>query len=560
MRDHRTDTLAWRDLPWRTIARVSAIIVVIAVAIMIMTASFFPLPRLDHVLYRSIEMSRSVQRLASVLLVIVAANLFRRTRPAWTLTVLTLVVCLVLDLGHHEHFLQMIIVIAGVYALVVLLICHADFRRPMRRRPGWQITGLAVIGLAALFANAVAQRLALRAELGRPDSLADGIVRTLRLLVGLDRPSSGVGWVTLWFVWVCAAALVLLAMGTALVGHAATRAERQRARALVLAHGRNPSAYLTLERDKTLFFGADVDGVIAYGVVGSIVVVNGDPICAPEDVVRLLAQFQAFCRAGSYDAVFIGATSQLLDDYARLGYHHVKCGEDARFDLAAYTLAGGPRMKLRGKINRARKEGLTVHEYRPNDGRNPGIEQAVRRISQAWLRGKKSGRLGFTVGGVNLSEPMDRRYFYASDADGQIVAFNVFLPYRDGYLVDVTRRLPEAPTGATELITHEAFTQFQAEGVAQASLGLASLAHVEDDADTDPIDARLLTFIYERGNAFFGFKDLRAAKRKYAPEWVPEYFVYSTRHITPGLAYAIVRIQNPGGIVDYLRGALAARK
>jgi len=578
MHDHPSHKSIRNRVPWRTIIRLSAIIVVIVIAIMIMATSFFPLSRLGRVLYSGDQLNRAIAagdtdlrrfvlRLLSLLLVIVAINLFRRSRPAWLLTVLALVACLTLDLSTHQHFLRLIIVVASLYALIVLLACHADFRRPMRRRPTWQIAGITVVGLVALLANAVAQHQVTRAELGHPDSLAGGVVRTLRLLVGLDRPETRFVWTTLVFVWVCAVALVLLAMSSAIVARQTTRSQRERARALVLTHGHNPSAYLTLESDKTLFFGQGMDGVIAYGVVGSVVVVNGDPVCEPGRIVRLLAQFQGFCQAGSYDAIFIGASPQLIDTYRLLGYNHVKCGEDARFDLASYTLAGGPRMKLRGKISHARGAGLTVHEYRPTSHRDPVVEQGIHKVSQAWLRTKKSGRLGFTVGGVNLDEPLDRRYFYARDADGAIVAFNVFLPYVDGYLVDVTRRRPDAPAGATELITHEAFTVFQAEGVAQASLGLAALAHVEtdvrdeDDPETpDAIDARLLSFVYERGNAFFGFKDLRAAKRKYAPTWVPEYFVFSTRHITPAMAYAIVRIQNPGGVVDYLRGAWAARK
>ena len=63
------------------------------------------------------------------------------------------------------------------------------------------------------------------------------------------------------------------------------------ARTLVNLYSQNPSAYLTLEDDKLLYFGHKVDGVIPYGVVGSTIVINGDPICADSDFPVLLAEF-----------------------------------------------------------------------------------------------------------------------------------------------------------------------------------------------------------------------------------------------------------------------------
>jgi phosphatidylglycerol lysyltransferase len=469
-----------------------------------------------------------------------------------------------MDVRPHHHYLSWVAAVLELYALVVLLARHADFRRPMRRQSLRNALIWGVAGLLVIFINAVVGRMIMRSQLGHPVSPRAAASRTLRLLIGLDtptglsQPAAGYAWATLCLVWVCAAAVIVLVTRAAIVGRVTTRAERDRARALVLEHGHNPSAYLTLEADKTLFFGAGVPGVIAYGVVGSVIVVNGDPICADGDIVRLLAEFKAFCDAGSYECVFLATTAAYLDRYALLGFHHTKCGEDARFDLDDYNLVGGRRAKLRAMVNHARVAGLTVAEYKPLTDHDAATEREIRHVSDAWPRMKKSGRLGFCLGGVDLDDPMDRRYFCARDADGRVVAFSVFLPYADGYLVDVTRRLPDAAAGATELITHEAFLAFQAEGVAHASLGLATLADVTSEGDE--IEARLLAQIFERGNSFFGFKSLLVAKRKYSPtRWEPAYFVYSSRHLTPAMAYAIVRIQNPNGMLDYFRGAWAVR-
>lgn len=54
--------------------------------------------------------------------------------------------------------------------------------------------------------------------------------------------------------------------------------------------------------------------------------------------------------------------------------------------------------------------------------------------------GKKSGMLQFTMGTVGLEDPMDKRYFYALNSDGKMVAFIVFVPFlgKNGYMADVT--------------------------------------------------------------------------------------------------------------------------
>jgi len=330
--------------------------------------------------------------------------------------------------------------------------------------------------------------------------------------------------------------------------------EKAHVRKLVLEYGQNPCSYLALEDDKIIYFGKEVDGVIAYGIVGNVVTVCADPICAPKDFVCFLAEFKAFCADCSYECIFLGTTSLYLKEYEMLGYSHVKSGEEAVFELADYQLAGGKMAKLRTLINHANKE-VTTHEYKPLEKKDIEIEKGIAAVSEAWLEGKKSSQLGFSVGGVGLEDPMDRRYFYASDADGKIVAFNVFLPYanKTGYMADVTRRIPHAPGGVTEKLIFDGFMTFKEEGSTLGSMGQAPLANVHEEGVKDNMTVKIIEFIYENCNKFYGFKDLHKAKEKYSPTiWAPGYFVFSTKNITPEMVFASIKIQNPGGISDYL--------
>ena len=84
---------------------------------------------------------------------------------------------------------------------------------------------------------------------------------------------------------------------------------------------------------------------------------------------------------------------------------------------------------MRMNINHARKAGVVVHEYCPLKQRDAQIETDLNRITNEWLQQKKSSMLTFVMGTVGLENPMDKRYFYATDADGKIVAFIVFVPF-----------------------------------------------------------------------------------------------------------------------------------
>lgn len=158
------------------------------------------------------------------------------------------------------------------------------------------------------------------------------------------------------------------------------------------------------------------------------------------------------------------------------------------------------------------------------------------------------------MGTVGLDDPMDKRYFYAKNDGGKVVAFIVFVPFlgKKGYMADVTHHGNDAPGGVMETIIYEAFQAFKAEGVEYGSLGVAPLAGLDRES-RNPVE-RLLDFVYDHLNDCYGFRDLFRAKEKYSPtEWVPSYYAYLPKLPSPSMLYAVVEIQNPKGIRGYVK-------
>ena len=64
----------------------------------------------------------------------------------------------------------------------------------------------------------------------------------------------------------------------------------------------------------------------------------------------------------------------------------------------------------------------------------------------------------------------------------------------------------------------------------------------------------VMEFVYEQLKQCYGFKDLYRAKEKYSPTvWEPSYYAYLPKIPSPDMFYAVVKIQNPQGILDFFQ-------
>ncbi|WP_432628975.1 bifunctional lysylphosphatidylglycerol flippase/synthetase MprF [Brotaphodocola sp.] len=531
--------------------------------------TFVPAWTVEYRVMTFLEMGRMVQRAFSVILFFLSFQLKKRKHSAWKITVFVLILSLLRCMAElAESPTHRIAFVINGLLVIGFCIFRTDFCCPASKRSRQQAMVLFGVSLVGILINAGLGyhylKLAVQPN-GGSVSFWQSLVEGAGMIFGMSVSPVTSPWaqraepVIFWFSWGCMLASVLYAVRPWLEAPSDSR-DIQHARTLLHLYGKNPCSYLTLEEDKTLYFGKNVDGVIPYGTVDDTVIVNGDPICADENFGTLLAEFREFCQKSAYKLFFLGLTDDYLEEYKKQGFGIVKAGEEARFKLSDYEISGKKGAKMRMNINHATKAGITIKEYRISEQRDPEIEAGLTRVSDEWLSEKKSGLLTFTMGTVGLENPMDRRYFYAQTEAGKIVAFVVFVPFMagNGYMADVTRHGNDAPGGVMETIIYQAFQAFKEEGIEYGSLGVAPLTGL-DEKSANPIE-KLLRFVYDNLNACYGFRDLYRAKEKYSPtEWVPSYYAYLPKVPTPDMFYAVVKIQNPQGIMDYVRSFLKER-
>jgi phosphatidylglycerol lysyltransferase len=520
-----------------------------------------------HIDPHAAVLSHSLSFVTGLLMLLLANRLYRRIRLAWVAEIVLISITVALQLVRYHRF-TMPIVVLELFVLIVLCLSFADFTRRVDRLTLRHALSFIAASAAIVLLNATIGVFIMKQHYSNIHDFWDSLWGSVKLLVLLDTSSLQAATkagrlyaVSLMVInWACMIIGVFLLLKPLVVNPIMTKLDRERVRKLVLSFGQNPMSYLALEDDKKYFFGRRIEGVAAYTVVNDVFVICGDMICSEADSFAFLSEILSYCRQNAYNVLVLMMNDSFRTLYQTAGFGIVKLGEECCFRLSDYSLAGGRAAKVRAAINHATKAGLTVHEYKPLQGRSADIERQFGEISAEWMKSKGGYTLRFTVGSVGLGDPMDRRYFYAADADGKIYGFIVFLPYTGGYLADVTRRRGDAIQGVLEKIIFEAFMQFKAEGVTWGNMGLSPLYNVAD-SDKAKMTERLFDFIYDNLNKSYGFRNLHHAKEKYGPtDWIPRYMAYYPKPFGPKLAYAIVRCQIKEGIPQLLLSQVLKKK
>lgn len=514
-------------------------------------------------LIQNLEIHHALRRVLCFFILFVAWKLYKRVSMAWVVTLLALSGIIFMHIKELPWHTVGIMLIMEVVIYIILIASKNYYSRKINTYSIKRGIFVYIIYLGFILGNAEVGLYHLKKIKGETPSIPEIFNQVLSIMLDPDNlnltifPDNMIYHrLMFWFCWTCVI-IGLLYILTPFIGKKIhTPEDISKARELVKVYGQNCSSYLALEKDKMLFFGKEVEGCIAYGIIRDTVVVLGDPICAKQDVIMLVQQFREYCNQNGYTILFLNTTDAFLEEYRRMRFGVVKCGDEPRIDTSLYSLSGKAVSKVRLNINHANKAGIVVKEYCPTKQKDKQMEEELLAVSKEWFSMKRSSELVFTMGSIGFENPMDRRYFYAKNSENKVEAFIVFVPFggMNGYMTDVTRHSLNATRGVMEKILYEAILTFKEEKIQWVSLAAAPLAGLEQETE---VTAKLLNLVYLKMNRLYGFKNLYQTKLKYNPTvWEPSYYVYDSPVMTPAMAYAIVKIQNPLGIRDFIKSFL----
>ena len=280
-------------------------------------------------------------------------------------------------------------------------------------------------------------------------------------------------------------------------------------------------AYL---RDKALLFNRQHTGFVMYGVQGRTWVALGDPVGPEADVAGLIRGFLERCDDFGGVPVFYEIGPAHLHCYVDYGLTFVKLGEEAKVNLAAFTMEGGGAARYRQSIRRLEKDGCAFRVIPAADV--PALMPQLRDVSEDWLRLKAGAEKGFSLGFFDESY-LQRFPVAVIERDGRVVAFSNLWPGPRGVelSLDLMRYSTAAPKGVMEALLVHVIVWGKAEGYQRFALGMAPLSGFEA-SPMAPLWSRIGAFLYEHGEAVYSFQGLRAFKEKFNPSWEPRYLAY----------------------------------
>lgn len=237
----------------------------------------------------------------------------------------------------------------------------------------------------------------------------------------------------------------------------------------------HPSVYLAMSKRNEKFLVPGIKGFIAYRRQGKHFWMFGGVHAAAQDAGELLEQFLTFAAQKSCRVGAVQVPDAQAELFARHGFTVNQMGSTYATSLTNYNFAGGQKMQLRNKINKARRLGLKVVELGHEVPRNAEWFEKLAQVSARWLEGKGKKEFDFLIGELGDETDPHRRIFLAMDADSNPLAFISYVPVwganQPGYLHDLTRKVPDAPTGVMELCNATAIERFKQEGVQYLHFG-----------------------------------------------------------------------------------------
>lgn len=342
--------------------------------------------------------------------------------------------------------------------------------------------------------------------------------------------------------------------------------ERADVLALLRRWGTHATSFQILEPSFRYWFDRARDGVVAFVDAGRWRVAAGPPIGPPESLAAIAEGFVAAAREGRRRVAFFGVEQDFLDALQARGPHvthdAVPIGEQADFDAAVWTLAGGRRRSLRAQVHRAENHGVTVRPLPPAEvGGSFGRTRAeVEGVLARWLATRRMSIMRFLVD-LHPFVCAEERRFYLAEHGGRAVGFLAAVPVytRRGWFLEDVIRAPDAPNGTTEALIHRAIDDARAGGDALATLGLCPLAGVPGGPGPHRLLRWALRASYARLGALYGFASLRAFKGRFRPDaWTPQYLVTCDGRVGAGALHAVLRAFAGGGLLRF--GADTARR
>jgi phosphatidylglycerol lysyltransferase len=490
-------------------------------------------------------------------LLVLAANLLRRKRLAWLLTVILLVLSIVSNLIKGWDYEESLL--AGVL-LIQLMLMRQQFTA--QSDPPSTVHGIRILVVALLFTLTYGTLgfYLLDRHYSVNFDFNSALLQTLAMFFTDDnaglQPTSRFGKFFADSIYIIGAVTLSyglwMVLRPVLLRSEATSGDRARAQAIVKKYGCSSLARFTLLDDKAYYFSPTGRSVIAYVAKGRGAIALGDPIGPLEDRREAIVGFQQFCLRNDWSAAFYQTLPNDIEIYQSLGLQELQIGEEAIVDLRTFTLEGKAGKNMRSAVNKATKTGHQIDFCPPPIA--DSLLKELRSVSDEWLQMMQGSEKKFSLGWFNDPYLRDCEIAVVRNAAGKVTAFaNIITEYNlNEITIDLMRHRRDMEHGIMDFLFVSLFQRFKEQGYDGFNLGLSALS----GTGTLPRSPRLekaVRYLYKHLDQFYNFQGLHAYKEKFHPRWEPRYLIYPDLISLPDVIVALVRADSGDRLLDYLK-------
>lgn len=270
-------------------------------------------------------------------------------------------------------------------------------------------------------------------------------------------------------------------------------------------------------------------GVAGYARIRKWAALPTDVVAMPGQQDEALAILLDHLKHIGRRPVFTAVTSR--EAYERAGCYTHRIADDPMIDLADFSLDGRRMSSIRHSVAAARRSGLRVVPW------TQALDAGITAVSEEWLRTKRGGEMGFTLGRLDHFDPASVDCRAAIDGNGNVVGFTTWRSYQNGQarVLDMMRRTVDAPNPTMDLLVADSLLTFAASGIRRVSLGSVPISR-------GPLGERVYPTV-----------SLRRYKEKFAPTWQPLWLVAPSRVMFPAALRAVAHAFCPDGVLSAVR-------
>lgn len=280
-------------------------------------------------------------------------------------------------------------------------------------------------------------------------------------------------------------------------------------------------------------------GTIPYRIEYQCAIIFGEPLCPRDEMAKLTEAFHVYCRSANLNVIYI-IVSENFAKWAKAQHYcsvSIEVCEELIFDPQLDPCKKSNR--LRHRVEKATKHGLTVHEYIPFD---PNIESALTQIGIEWKQAIKGPNV--FLGHLNFFENYaGKRWFYVKD--GETITSMIMLSRVEaykGWLLKFLVTSPNAIHDTSEFLMTSVLNVLRKENCRFLTKGMVPADDLGEISGLGQVSTWVAKKIYPIISKTFKFKKRKEYWLRYNPIIAPSYLLFDHPHIGINEVRALMKV------------------